>query len=105
MIFYTLQGFVGKRAIPILQCGLNYSIAWPVVRVHSANPLRYPDGPLDVNVWGVWRVVGAVTVTLQQEERGGEGGAKEVNEKGGKYGNYHTNVCASLGGGGGGAVG
>lgn len=53
MIFYTLQGFVGKRAIPILQCGLNYSIAWPVVRVHSANPLRYPDGPLDVNVWGV----------------------------------------------------
>lgn len=100
MIFYTLQGFVGKRAIPILQCGLNYSIAWPVVRVHSANPLRYPDGPLDVNVWGVWCRHRHPTAG-----RTGGGGAKEVNEKGGKYGNYHTNVCASLGGGGGGAVG
>lgn len=76
-----MQGFVGKRALPILQCGLNDSIAWPVVRVHSANPPRYPDGPLYVNVWDVWREAGALTVTLQQEEVGEKeaNGKKEVN--------------------------
>lgn len=80
MIFYTLQGvFVGKRATPILQSGLNESVAWPEIRVHSANhrPLRYPDGPLDV-----WRTLSPSPDSRKNGRgRGGEGEGEELTNK------------------------